>query len=342
MKYKLLGHTGLRVSELSLGTMTFGEDWGWGASKEESRKIWDAFAEAGGNFIDTANRYTEGTSERYVGEFMQSDRDHFIVATKYSLFDKAGDLSYTGNSRKNMMRSVEASLKRLNTEYIDLFYLHAWDFSTPIEEVLRGIDDLVRAGKILYAGISDTPAWIVSQANTIADQRGWTRFNAYQVEHSLIQRTVEREMLPMAAAFDLAVTAWAPLAGGALTGKYLAGNDDNKRLKDDSKRLNARSRRITEEVVAVAKELSCSPAQVAIRWTMQRKQVEIPIVGARKHSQIVDSLGAADIELTAAQLQRLNEVSAIELGFPHDFLRQDGVNMVLYGGMKDAYENHRD
>jgi aryl-alcohol dehydrogenase-like predicted oxidoreductase len=207
MKNRLLGKTGLRVSEINLGTMTFGEEWGWGTSKEESKKIWDAYVNKGGNFIDTANRYTEGTSEKFVGEFMKSDRDHFVVATKYTLFDKKGDPNYSGNHRKNMMRSVEGSLERLDTDYIDVLYLHAWDFLTPIEEVLRGLDDLVKSGKILHAGISDTPAWIVSQANTIADMRGWTRFNALQIEYSLLQRTVERDLIPMAKEFDIAVTA---------------------------------------------------------------------------------------------------------------------------------------
>ncbi len=221
MQYKLMGHTGLRVSELSLGTMTFGEEWGWGADKATSQAIFDAYANAGGNFIDTANRYTEGTSEKFLGEFVASDRDHFVLATKYTLFDRTGDPSFSGNHRKNMVRSIEASLKRLQTDHIDLFYLHAWDFTTPVEEVLRGIDDLVRSGKVLYAGISDTPAWVVSQMNTIADMRGWTRFNAYQLEYSLIQQTVEREMMPAAKGMDMAVTAWAALAGGALTGKYL-------------------------------------------------------------------------------------------------------------------------
>ncbi|MEM7037723.1 MAG: aldo/keto reductase, partial [Bacteroidota bacterium] len=171
MQYKLLGKTGLRVSELSLGTMTFGSEWGWGADLDTSRQIWDAFAEAGGNFIDTANRYTEGSSERYIGEFMKADRDHFVVASKYTLFDRQNDPNFSGNHRKNMIRSVEESLKRMDTEYMDILYLHAWDFMTPEEEILRGIDDLVRQGKILYAGISDTPAWIVSRMNTIADMR---------------------------------------------------------------------------------------------------------------------------------------------------------------------------
>lgn len=341
MRYKLLGKTGLRVSELSLGTMTFGEEWGWGASKEESKRIFDAYANAGGNFLDTANRYTEGTSERFVGEFIASDRDHWVVATKYSLLDRRGDLNFTGNHRKNMVRSIEASLQRLGTDHIDLFYLHAWDFTTPIEEVLRGIDDLVRSGKVLYAGISDTPAWIVSQANTIADMRGWTRFNALQIEYSLLQRTVERDLMPMAKDFDIAVTAWAALAGGALTGKYLESNDEAKRLAEGSTRLNDRSRAITQEVVNIAQELGCSPAHVAINWVRQKNQVVIPILGARRASQIEDSMGCLANPLPDEAITRLNTASAIELGFPHDFLQGPSVNAILFSDMKDKLDNHR-
>lgn len=342
MKYNLLGHTGLRVSELSLGTMTFGPEWGWGADKETSKAIFDAYAKAGGNFIDTANRYTEGSSEKYVGEFIAEDRDHFVVATKYTLFDRQGDPNFSGNHRKNMVRSIEASLKRLNTDHIDLFYLHVWDFTTPAEEILRGIDDLVRAGKILYAGISDTPAWIVSQMNTIADLRGWTRFNAYQLEYSLLQRTPERDMLPASKALDVAVTAWAALGGGALTGKYLdQANSEDKRLAEDSARLNERAVKITREVVQIAKEIGCSPAQVAINWVRQKDQVVIPIIGARKLSQIEDSLGCLDHPLEASHIERLNEVSAIELGFPHEFVGNEYVQNIVYGGTYADIINHR-
>ena len=200
MRYKLLGKSGLRVSELALGTMTFGEEWGWGASKEECHKMFDAYAHAGGNFIDTANRYTEGTAERIVGELIAADRAHFVLASKYTLKMRNGDPNYCGNHRKNMVQSLEASLKRLHTDYLDMFWVHAWDFLTPVEEVMRGLDDLVRAGKVLYIGISDTPAWVVAQANTLADLRGWTSFIGIQAQYSLIERTPERELLPMARA----------------------------------------------------------------------------------------------------------------------------------------------
>lgn len=343
MNYKLLGKSGLRVSELCLGTMTFGPDWGWGADKVTSRAIYDIFRDRGGNFLDTANRYTEGTSESFLGEFIKEtgDRNEVVLATKYSLFTENGKLNDGGNHRKNLVQSLEGSLKRLQTDYIDLLYLHAWDFMTPVEEVMRALDDLIRAGKVLYIGISDAPAWIVSRANTIAELRGWTQFVALQVEYSLITRDAEREYIPMAEELDLAIAAWAPLAGGALTGKYLSDNDEPKRLKEGSKRLNDKSRAITREVVAIAAELGCSPAQVAMNWVRQVSPTMIPVVGARKAGHIEDSLSCLDYTLTEAQLLRLHKVSEIELGFPHDFLASDGVLNVIHGGNQDKIHNHR-
>src|ERR1044071_3128776 len=220
MRYRLLGNSGLRVSEAALGTMTFGEEWGWGSAKDEARKVYDAFREAGGNFIDTANLYTNGASESFLGEFMQGHRESMVLATKYSNAAPGTDPNAAGNQRKNMVQAVESSLKRLHTDYIDLYWVHIWDQLTPVEEVMRGLDDLVRAGKALYVGISDAPAWGIAQANTLAHLRGWSRFAGLQIEYSLIQRTVERELVPMAKALDLGVTAWSPLSSGILTGKY--------------------------------------------------------------------------------------------------------------------------
>ncbi|MDF5721788.1 MAG: aldo/keto reductase [Rhizonema sp. PD37] len=343
MRYKLLGKSGLRVSELCLGTMTFGEDWGWGASKDESRQIFDTFVEAGGNFIDTANGYTDGTSEKTVGEFIASDRERFVVATKYSfpleMNNHVGNPNGSGNHRKNMMQSLEGSLKRLGTDYIDLFWLHAWDFTTPIEEVMRSLDDMVRQGKVLYIGISDTPAWIVSQANTLARCYGWTPFVALQIEYSLIQRTPERDLLPMAKAFDLAVTPWSPLGGGVLTGKYnqSEGQSTSSRGLD----ISERNLKIAEVVSQVAKEIGCTPSQVALAWLCSQPGVVIPIIGARKVSQVKDNLDCLKVTLTAAQLQRLGEVSQIELGFPHDFLGSDMIHERLFGGTFDAIDNPR-
>ena len=259
MRYKLLGKSGLRVSELCLGTMTFGEDWGWGSSKDESRKVYDAFLEEGGNFIDTANVYTNGTSEQLLGEFMTGHRDRIVLATKYTNAGPGKDPNAAGNHRKSMMQAVEASLKRLKADYIDLYWLHIWDQITPIEEVMRAFDDLVRQGKILYAGVSDMPAWIVAKANTLAELRGWTSFVGLQIEYSLIERTPERDLLPMAADLGLGVTAWSPLAGGILTGKQLepGGAKDSRQssaMMQQFMKSNARKEAVAREVVAVARE----------------------------------------------------------------------------------------
>ncbi|MEX1189159.1 MAG: aldo/keto reductase [Bacteroidia bacterium] len=339
MKYKLLGNSGLRVSELCLGTMTFGIEWGWGSDRKQSQEVFETYANAGGNFLDTANRYTEGTSEKWLGEMIASDRDHFALATKFALKDKNGDPNYAGNHRKNLMRSVKTSLERLNTEYIDLLWIHAWDFTTRPEEVMRGLEDLVTRGLVHYIGVSDTPAWIVSQCNTLAELRGWSRFAALQVEYSLLQRSPEADLLPMAKALDLAVTPWAPLAGGALTGKYL--NDESGRVKAESDRRGERANSIAQTVVDVAKRLEVSPAQVAVQWTKQRDQVVIPIIGARIKEQLTDSLKSVDLVIPQNEMDILNDVSKVTLGFPHEFLQTDGVKDVLFGGTFDQVENHR-
>jgi aryl-alcohol dehydrogenase-like predicted oxidoreductase len=335
MKYRLLGRSGLRVSEICLGTMTFGEEWGWGSDKTASRKVFDTYVERGGNFLDTANRYTEGTSEKLVGEFIKGDRERFVVATKYSLYTTKGDPNASGNQRKNMVQAVEASLKRLGTDYIDLYYLHLWDYLTPVDEVMRAFDDLVSAGKIIYAGISDTPAWIVSQANTMATLRGWTPFIGLQIEYSLIERTGERDLIPMAAAFDMAVLAWGPLGGGLLSGKYnntTNGAQQDVRLKEGSIRLTDRNLAIAAQVTRVAQEVGHTPSQVAVAWVMQRPGTIIPIIGARRAEQLAETLDAATITLSADQVQRLDTASAIDLGFPHEFVSREYVRDLLYGG----------
>lgn len=341
MKYKLLGKSGLKVSEICLGTMTFGEDWEIGTSKENSKKIFTSFIDAGGNFIDTANRYTEGSSESFLGEFIAPMRDKIVLATKYSLYNEKGEVNSTGNNRKNMIRSLEKSLTRLKTDYVDVLYLHAWDGLTPLEEIMRTFDDLITAGKVLYIGLSDTPAWIVSRADTMAELRGWHRVVATQAEYSLITRDAERDILPMADALDIAVTAWAPLAGGALTGKYLQGNSAAKRLKEGSKRLNENSVKIAKEVVSIAEESGCHPAAVAINWVMKRSQVVIPVIGARTADQMAVNLSYKDVTLSDKQIERLNTVSAIELGFPHDFLNGPVAKELLFGGTEDKIHNHR-
>jgi aryl-alcohol dehydrogenase-like predicted oxidoreductase len=341
MRYKLLGRSGLRVSELALGAMSFGEEWGWGAGREESRRMFDAFAKAGGNFIDTANRYTEGTSERLVGEFVASDRQHFVIATKYTLFMRGGDPNSAGNHRKNMVQALEASLSRLGTDYVDLYWVHAWDYLTPVDEVMRGLDDLVRAGKVLYVAISDTPAWIVSRANTMADLRGWSPFVALQLRYSLLDRSAERELLPMARTLDLAVTPWSVLGAGVLSGKYNRGTPPEQgRAKDGAAKVE-RNLRIAAEVVAVADEIGCTPSQVAITWVRQQPGVIVPLLGANSLRQLADNLGALDVTLGEAQLARLDQVSRIDLGFPHDFLGEDFIRDLIYGQTQDLIDVHR-
>jgi len=344
MRYKLLGRSGLRVSELCLGTMTFGEEWGWGSSKEECRRIFDAFVKRGGNFLDTANRYTEGTSEKIVGELVAAERDHFVLATKYSLTMDREDPNFSGNHRKNMVHSLEASLKRLRTDHVDLYWMHAWDFTTGIDEVMRAFDDLVRTGKILYAGISDATAWVGSSANTMADLRGWTPFTALQIEYSLIERTVERELLPMARALDLAVTPWSVLGSGVLSGKYETAADGGKpenRISEGSYRLTERNLAIARELREVAHDVGCTPSQAAINWVRRRPGVIVPILGARRLDQMEDNLACLDVELPDEAAARLDEASAIELGFPHDFLMRDPIRGIVYGSKADLIDNHR-
>ena len=327
MQYRLLGRSGLRVSELCLGTMTFGEDWGWGASKDESRRIFEAFLKAGGNFIDTSNNYTNGTSEKFVGEFTKSDRDHYVIATKYSLTERKDDPNFGGNHRKNMRRSVEGSLRRLGSEYIDLLWLHMWDYMTPIEEVMRALDDLVRAGKVLYVGISDTPAWVVARANTLADLRGWSRFLAYQGEYSLASRAPERDVLPMTKALEMSFLGWGLLEGGELTGKYNSPSAEPKRSEDTNERIKG----IATALMALAKEIDRTPSQVALNWARQSPYRIIPILGARSEAQLMDNLGCLDFELSADELRRLDEASPIDLGFPHSFLGSDHVHRLIFG-----------
>jgi aryl-alcohol dehydrogenase-like predicted oxidoreductase len=306
--------------------MTFGDERseGWGASREEARRIFDEFSEAGGNFVDTAINYCDGMSERYLGELIAGERDRYVVATKYSAFIRSGDPNSGGSHRKSLIQALESSLRRLNTEYIDLYWVHVWDPLTPVEELMRALDDQVRAGKVLHVGISDTPAWIVARANTLADLRGWSAFAGIQVQYSLIERAVERELVPMAHALDLAVLAWAPLARGLLTGKYTSDGPprgEHARLQADDSRFNDRNLAIVDAVREVAGDLGARPAAVAIAWLLARAgPVVIPIVGARTAEQLRETLGGVGLELPEDALRRLSEVSSIPLGFPHDFL----------------------
>ena len=334
MRYKFLGNTGIKVSELCLGTMTFGDKWNNGANEAESLEVAAAYAEAGGNFLDTANKYHEGQSEEICGKIIAGNRNRWVLATKYTSNMGMGDPNMAGNSRKNMMQAVHASLKRLGTDYIDLYWVHAWDFTTATEEVMRGLDDLVRSGKVLSIGVSDTPAWIVSQANTIAQFRGWNAFAALQIEYSLIERTVERDLVPMARAFGLTVTPWGPLGGGVLTGKYSRGGggtpEDSKRAANNTRRVSEKNLKIAREVDAIADELGKTSTQVAINWLRGRGADILPIFGARKVSQLQDVIGAVNFTLSAEHMKRLNDASAIELGFPHDFAANPFIRTLVF------------
>jgi len=297
--------------------MTFGTDWGWGASREESARQFEVFAEAGGTFIDTANKYTDGTSESIVGELVAADRDHFVVGTKYSLSVRDGDLNAGGNHRKSLVQALDASLRRLRTGYVDVLWLHAWDYLTPPAEVMRALDDQVRLGKVLYLGVSDTPAWVVAQMQTLAAERGWSSFAGLQVEYSLVQREVERELVPMSRGLGLGILAWGPLGAGVLSGKYANGSTGTgeRRLADvDPARLA-----IARAVGDVANDLGLTSAQVALAWLRAQGGV-IPILGARTAAQLADNLTCLQADLPADALARLDKASHIDRGFPHDFL----------------------
>lgn len=338
LRYRLLGRSGLRVSELCLGTMSFGDHWGFGADEATSHRVLDAYAAAGGNFLDTANKYHGGQTEEIVGTWLEGKRDRQVVATKYTLAMDHSDPNAAGNHRKNLIRSVEASLKRLRTDYIDLLWVHAWDDWTPWQETLRGLDDLVRQGKVLYLGISDAPAWIVSASNVAAELRGWTSFVGLQIEYSLLQRTPERDLLPMARHFGLSVAAWGPLGAGVLTGKYTREGVENDSLRkggnEQRGRTGERALAIAREVDAVADELGVTSSQVATAWVSAQGYGMIPILGARRVEQIEDTMAAVNVRLSDAQLARLDAVSRIELGFPHDFLASSPVRDLIQGEIR--------
>lgn len=349
MRYRVFGPSGLRVSRLVLGTMTFGEDWGWGAPPDECRRLVTAYAEAGGNVIDTASRYTDGASERIVGDLLAGgDRDHFVVSTKYTPSinpSHPSDPNAAGNHRLSLVRSLEQSLERLRTDRVDLLWVHIWDPLTPIEETMRALDDLVRAGKVLYVGASDMPAWVAARAQALAEWRGWSPLVGVQLPYSLVNREVERELLPMADAHGLSVFAWSPLAGGVLSGKFTrsalpagggGGADASPSTRVAANDVAERDLVIARAVDTVADDLGVSSSQVALAWTMARGMAIHPIVGARRLDQLADNLGAVDLELPGDALRGLNEASAISLGFPLDFI--ESTWEFVYGEVGDRVE----
>ncbi|MGW1213941.1 aldo/keto reductase [Streptomyces sp. NPDC002499] len=342
--HRLLGRSGLRVSPLALGTATFGTESGWGADKDEARKLFDTYVERGGNFLDTANTYTDGSSERQLGEFTRDHRESLVLATKYTTLRRPGDPNSAGSHRKSMFASVEASLRRLNTDYLDLLHLHVWDFATPVEEILRGMDDLVRQGKVLYVAISNTPAWQISRMQAIADLRGWSPLVGLQIEYNLVNRAAERDLIPMAREMGLGVTPYSPLAGGLLTGKYrradltattaAPGESTRKSFNAGLGMVTERNLAIADVVKEIATELGRTPAQVGLAWTLRQPGVTAPIIGARTTGQLEDNLGALEVDFSASQSARLDEASTIALGYPHDLLASDHIRRVARGDLK--------
>lgn len=328
MQIRLLGRSGLRVSEVCLGAMTFGGT----ADEAEAGRILDRYAEAGGNFVDTASNYTDGSSEEIVGRLAaQRGRDGLVIATKYTGPIRPGDANAFGNHRKNLVQSLDQSLRRLQTDYIDLLWVHIWDATVPVADLMRALDDQVRAGKVLHVGISDAPAWVVARGNTVAELRGWSPFCAIQVEYSLVERSIERELAPMADALGLGVLAWGPQAGGLLTGKYAGARSGAGRLDPDDRRMTDENFAIVDAVREVAADAGATPGQVALAWMRAHRPAAIPIVGARSADQLGESLDSLDVTLSAEHLARLEEASAIPLGFPHDMLARFGI-----GAMRPA------
>lgn len=341
--YRLLGKSGLRVSPLALGTMTFGKEWGHGVDEEESRRVFDIYADRGGNFIDTANVYNNGTAEKFVGNFIKGRRQKFVVATKYAINTDSSDPNAGGNHRKNMIHSIDGSLKRLQSDYVDLFWIHAWDQRTPIDEILRGLDALVKQGKILHIGFSDVPAWKVAQANTMADIRGLASFIALQMQYNLLERSIEREIIPMTQELDIAVLAWSPLAGGLLSGKYK--RDDIKREMEESDgtrkfsnkqlgMLNEKNIRIIEEISRLAEQIGRTVSQVALNWLLRKQEITCSIIGARTVNQLEQNLGSLDFELTEKQCQSLDALNPVDYGNAHFFTDKEMFKNVIDGGLE--------
>lgn len=333
-EYYILGRSGLRVSQIALGTMTFGKDWGWGSDEQTAREIFNTYIDAGGNFIDTADLYTNGTSETWVGKFIAERklRDRTIVTTKFSYSAEPSNPNASGNGRKNMLRAVDSSLRRLGTDYIDLYELHTWDRLTPAEEVMRTFDDLVRSGKVRYVGLSDTPAWYAARAQTLAEWRGYEPLCSLQLEYSLVERNIEREFMPLGLQLGMGITAWSPLANGFLTGKYSQDRDANNSgrldtLKNDRnpalQKFTPRNWEILAELRRVAQSLERSMAQVAIAWTASQPGVAATIIGATTKSQLADNLQALDFEIPPELMTRLDTISRLNSQFPYSFFEPE-------------------
>jgi len=350
-RYNLLGRSGLRVSPISLGTMTFGTEWGWGADEKQAQRLFDMYMDAGGNFIDTADLYTEGTSERWVGRFVEArgQRDRLVIATKYSYNAEPGNPNAGGNHRKNLLRALDGSLKRLNTDYIDLYYLHTWDRVTPVDEVMRAMDDAVRAGKIRYVGLSDTPAWYAGRAQTLAGWRGFEPVAAMQLEYSMIERNAENEFADLAANLGMGLVPWSPLGMGVLSGKYRPSQPGAREAFSGSGRLASlasapppgfdklteRNFRIVAELEAVATEAGRPMAQVALNWLHQKRGVASIIVGATRPEQLHETLGSLEFQLAPEFVARLDAVSEPARPFPY-YMFADGHQARIHGNVEVA------
>ncbi|MDJ0567567.1 MAG: aldo/keto reductase [Pleurocapsa sp. MO_192.B19] len=342
--YYTLGRSGLRVSRLALGTMTFGTEWGWGADRQTAQTLFNDYVDAGGNFLDTADLYTNGTSETWLGEFIAERdlRDKMVIATKFSYNAEPGNPNAGGNGRKNILRAVEGSLKRLNTDYIDLYLLHTWDKITPAEEVMRTLDDLVRSGKVRYVGLSDVPAWYASRAQTISELRGYETLSTLQLEYSLVERNIENEFVPFGTEHGMGIMVWSPLASGLLSGKYRpseGGGMGEGRLEATKnvnnpafQKFTERNWKIVAELEAIAKEMGHSMAQVAVNWAANQPGIASVIVGATKTHQLKDNLQALDFTIPQELLTRLNEASSPELKFPYFFFSAE-MQAMLHGGV---------
>lgn len=336
MRYTTFGRTGLRVSELALGGMTIGNAWGWGSDKEMSSKLFKIFTDAGGNFIDTSCNYQDGESEKFIGEFVKGNRDNYVIATKFTLHDHSqkDDPNAGGNSRKNLLRSVKGSLERLQTDYIDILYLHVWERAVNIEDVMHSLNILVEQGKVNYIAISDTPAWVTATANTIASMRGWEPFTGYQFPYNLARRDAEREIMPMAKKHNMAMLLWNVIGAGLFSGKYTRSKETTGRiakgiLQDENNLEMAR------KVDAIADEVDCSSSQLAYAWVLAQEGTMIPIAGATKPVQLEDNIGSVDIKLTQDQIKRISEVNTFDPGFPGDFMNAPNVKSLIYGNTYD-------
>jgi aryl-alcohol dehydrogenase-like predicted oxidoreductase len=347
--YVTLGRSGLKVSPLCLGTMTFGEDWGWGSSEDTARQIFNLYIEQGGNFIDTADGYTNGTSELLVGKFVTERklRDQAVLATKFTFNAQKGNPNAGGNGRKNIYRALEGSLKRLGTDYIDFYWLHTWDKVTPVEEVLLTLVDLVREGKIRYFGLSDVPAWYLAKMQTIAEINSLHRISALQLEYSLTERCIEREHIPAAQEFGLGICPWSPLASGLLTGKYKRDGVEVKTSNGEkegrlaiqkgsshpgfAKLFTERNWRIVDVLLEVANSLGKSPAQVALNWVVHRPGVTSTIIGATKLAQLKDNFAAIDFQIPAEALAKLDECSALDSTVHPYLFFTDAMQAMVHG-----------